>query len=261
MGEKKTVTQEIRGHVLLMGLNRPRKMNAFNLRMLRELGEAIERFEADDELRCAVLFAHGDHFTAGLDLAEVGPAVARGEDIFPADRIDIVDLTGPRRAKPLVCAAQGYCLTAGLELLLAADIRLGASDLRIAQMEVKRGIMPFGGATLRLPQVAGWGNAMRYLLTGDEFDAQEALRIGVLQEVCEPGKLLERALEMAERVAAQAPLAVREILRSARLPFEQGRLALIEILNDQVRKLMTTSDAAEGMLSFIERRQARFEGK
>jgi enoyl-CoA hydratase len=261
MTKTETVTTETKGHVFLIGLNRPEKMNSFNLAMLRQLGRAIEAFEADADLRCAVLFGHGDHFTTGLDLAEVGPAVASGENIFPEDRIDIVDLTEPRRTKPLVCAAQGWCLTAGLELLLAADIRVGATDLRISQMEVKRGIMPFGGGTVRLPQVAGWGNAMRYLLTGDEFGAEEALRIGVLQEVVEAGRHVERAVELAEAVARQAPLAIKEIIRSARLAMEQGRQAAVDILDDQARGLMTSQDALEGMLSFIERREAKFTGK
>jgi len=261
MANGETVTTERRDHIVLIGLNRPQKMNAFNLQMLKELSEALADYDADDELRCAVLFGHGDNFTAGLDLTEVGPAVAQGKDLFGEGSIDIVDLTEPRRTKPLVCAAQGWCLTAGLELLLAADIRVVASDVRIAQMEVKRGIMPFGGGTLRLPQVAGWGNAMRYLLTGDEFDAQEALRIGIAQEVVPPGQQVERAVELAESVARQAPLAVKEILRSARLSLEQGRREVVELLDDQARGLMTSADAMEGMQSFIERREARFEGK
>ncbi|MBW1810951.1 MAG: crotonase/enoyl-CoA hydratase family protein [Deltaproteobacteria bacterium] len=261
MTASETVTTETQGHVFLIGLNRPEKMNSFNLAMLRQLGRAIEVFEADDDLRCAVLFGHGDHFTTGLDLAEVGPAVASGENIFPEGKIDIVDLSEPRRTKPLVCAVHGWCLTAGLELLLAADIRVGATDVRIAQMEVKRGIMPFGGGTVRLPQVAGWGNAMRYLLTGDEFGAEEALRIGVLQEVVEVGRQVERAVELAEAVARQAPLAVKEIIRSARLAVEHGPQAAVDILEGQARGLMTSEDAMEGMLSFIERREAKFKGK
>ncbi len=256
-----TISWEKQGHVLLLGLNRPEKMNSFNMPMLTELGEALQKFEEDDQLRVAVLFGHGEHFTAGLDLAQVAPAVAAGEALFGPGKMDVLDLTEPRRNKPLICAVQGWCLTIGLELLLAADIRVGARDVRIAQMEVKRGIMAFGGATLRLPQLAGWGNAMRYLLTGDEFGAAEAYRIGVLQEVVDPGQQLARAVELAESVARQAPLAVRETLRSARLANESGRQAALAILEEQARDLMMTEDAAEGMRSFIERRDAEFRGK
>jgi enoyl-CoA hydratase len=256
-----TLTTETRGHVLLIGLNRPAKRNAFNLRMLRELSDAYTAYQRDGELRCAVLHAHGDHFTGGLDLAEVGPAVAGGQELFPAGQIDPLDLGEPRRTKPVVCAVKGWCLTIGIELCLASDIRLAAEGTRFAQIEIKRGIMPYGGATLRLPQVAGWANAMRYLLTGDEFDAAEALRIGLVSEVTPPEALLDRAVALAETVARQAPLGVRESLLSARLAVEQGRAAALDQLMPAARSLMHTEDAAEGVRSFIERRDGRFKGK
>ncbi len=256
-----TLTVRSEDRVMLIGLNRPAKRNAFSLQMLRELAEAFTAFEADDDLRCAVLHAHGEHFTAGLDLAEVGPAVAAGQPLFPEGTVDPMGMDGPARTKPLLCAVQGWCLTIGVELLLAADIRLAARGARLAQMEVRRGIMPFGGATLRLPQVAGWGNAMRYLLTGDEFSAEEALRMGVVQEVTEADELLPRAIAIAATVAAQAPLAVRETLRSARVAAERGPGAARAILMEQARGLMATEDAVEGLRSFLERRPARFEGR
>lgn len=255
------LTLETRAHVLAVGLNRAHKMNAFNLAMLRELSEAFTAFEADPEARVLLLHAHGDHFTAGLDLADVGPAVASGAPLFPAGATDPLDVMEPRRRKPVVCAVHGTCLTIGVELLLAADIGLAASDTRLAQMEVQRGIMPFGGATLRMPRVAGWGNAMRWLLTGDRFDAREALRIGIVQEVVERDALLGRAWELAERVAAQAPLAVQAIRRSARLAMEQGTPAATEALLGQARGLFATADAAEGLASFLERRPASFRGR
>jgi enoyl-CoA hydratase/carnithine racemase len=263
MNDEPTVTTEIRGHVFLMGLNRPRKMNAFNLEMLRALSEAYTAYEHDDDLRCALLFAHGDHFTAGLDLAEVGPAVARGVSLFPEgdEEVDPLDLTGRRRAKPVVCAVQGTCLTIGVELLLASDIRLAARGATLAQMEVCRGIMPFGGATLRLPRLTGWGNGMRYLLTGERFDADEALRIGLVQEVVDPARLLDRGLEMARLVADQAPLAVRATRRAAQVAVEQGRDAALAALMDEARALFTTEDAREGVMSFIQRRKAEFTGR
>ncbi|TNF24832.1 MAG: crotonase/enoyl-CoA hydratase family protein, partial [Deltaproteobacteria bacterium] len=254
------ITVEERGHVLLIGLSRASKRNAFDLKMLDGLAHAFARYESGDA-RCAVLFAHGEHFTAGLDLAEVGPAMAQGAPLIPPGGVDPLDLFGRRRTKPVVCAVQGYCLTIGVELLLASDIRVAAEDTVFAQMEVQRGIMAFGGATVRLPQVAGWGNAMRWLLTGDRFDAAEALRIGLVQEVVPPGTQLDRAIAIAERVAAQAPLAVRATLASARAAVERGIPAALEGLEAEARALMTTRDAVEGLRSFVERRAARFEGR
>jgi enoyl-CoA hydratase len=256
-----TITTEVQDHIFLIGLNRPEKRNAFHIEMLRALSDAYTTYEEDPSLWCAVLFAYGDHFTGGLDLAEVGPAVASGRGLFPERGVDPLGLYGRRRSKPVICAVQGWCLTIGMELMMACDIRVAARSARFGQIEVRRGLMPFGGATMRLPELAGWGGAMRYLLTGDEFDAQEAHRLGLAQELCEDGEQLERAVALARRVAAQAPLAVQATLLSARAAVEQSHEVASYALMHQARMLMTTRDAAEGMRSFLERREGDFQGE
>lgn len=261
MSDDTTITTEVRDHLFLIGLNRPQKRNAFTLDMIRALSAAYGAYEDDPELWCALVFAHGDHFTAGLDLAQVGPAVASGEPLIAPGDVDFMGVMERRCSKPVVVAVQGWCLTIGLELLLASDIRLAAEGTRFGQIEVKRGIMPFGGATVRFPQMAGWGNAMRYLLTGDEFDAAEAYRIGLVQEVLPADQLFDRGLELAGRVAAQAPLAVQASLESARIAQEQGKDAAVARFMEQVTRLMGTEDAMEGMMSFLERRAAQFKGR
>ena len=213
MTDEKTVTIERDGHVLLMGLNRPDKRNAFNLAMLDDLSLAYGELDRNPELRCGVLFAHGDHFTGGLDLVDVAPTMGGGWQ-WPEGGLDILGLRGGV-SKPVVIAVQGYCLTIGIELALACDIRVAASDARFAQIEIKRGIMPTGGATIRFVRDCGWGNAMKYLLTAAEFDAAEALRIGLVQEVVEPGRQLDRARELAQTVARQSPLGVQATIRNA----------------------------------------------
>ncbi|MCZ7684670.1 MAG: crotonase/enoyl-CoA hydratase family protein [Sandaracinaceae bacterium] len=207
MTDRKRVRAEARGQLHLIALDRAEKRNAFDLRMLRELAEALTAYEDDAGARCAVLYAEGDHFTAGLDLAEVGPAVKSGAALFPEGMVDPLGLYGRVRQKPLVMAVSGWCLTVGIELCLAADVRVAADDARFGQIEVNRGIFPFGGATIRLPQVAGWGNAMRWLLTGDLFDAQEAHRIGLVQEVVPAGQHRDAAVAIATTIAARAPSA------------------------------------------------------
>jgi enoyl-CoA hydratase/carnithine racemase len=256
-----TVTLERDGHVLVMGLNRPEKRNAFDRAMLAELSRAYGLLERDDSLRAGVLVAHGDHFTAGLDLLDVAPSIAAGASPFPADGRDPWRLDGPW-TKPLVAGVQGRCLTLGIELLLAADIRVAAADARFAQIEVLRGIYPFGGASVRLPRDAGWGNAMRWLLTGDEFDATEAHRIGLVQEVVDDAAAVRvRAIEIAHTIADRAaPLGVRATLASAQLARSSGEAAAFERLQPEVARLFTTQDAAEGVQSFVERRPARFQG-
>ena len=259
--EQPRVVTERDGRVFHIILDRADKMNAFDLRMLRQLAEAVTEFESDESLWCAVLYANGDHFTAGLDLAEVGPAVRDGAPLFPEGPVDVLSLHEPRRKKPLVMAVQGWCLTIGIELLLAADIRLAAEGTRFGQIEVNRGIFPFGGATIRLPEIAGWGNAMRWLLTGDKFDAEEALRLGLVQEIVPADELRDKAIEIARTVAKRAPLGVYATLRSSRTAQLEGTDAAVAELLVIARELMDTEDAAEGVRSFIERREGDFKGR
>ena len=175
---------------MLIGLDRANKRNAFDLPMLDDMCLAYGEFERDSEARVALIFAHGEHFTAGLDLANVAAQFAAGWQIPDGGCDPWGVFGGPRVSKPVIVAAHGYCYTIGIELMLASDINLCASNTRFAQMEVQRGIFPFGGATLRMHQTAGWGNAMRWLLTGDEFDAHEAYRLGLVQEVLASEELL-----------------------------------------------------------------------
>ena len=257
-----SVTVQRDGHVLLIGLNRPAKRNAFNTAMLADLSRAYALLETDDELRVGVLFAHGEHFTAGLDLVDLAPTIASGQSPLPDDGRDPLRLEGDW-TKPIVAAAQGRCLTVGIELLLAADIRIAAATTRFAQIEILRGIFPFGGATMRLPRLTGWGNAMRWLLTGDEFDAAEAYRIGLIQEVVpDADAALARAREIAHTIADRcAPQGVAATLASAHTARDHGDHAAIEGLRPEVTRLFGTADAAEGVQSFIERRDAKFVGR
>jgi enoyl-CoA hydratase len=263
MNEQSTITTERRGHVLLIGLNRPAKRNAFTLQMFEELALAYGELERDPELRCGVLFAHGDHFTGGLDLAQVAPAVIDGGGLpVPEGGRQPWRIDGEPWTTPIVCAVQGWCITIGIELMLAADVRIASADTRFAQLEVQRGIYPFAGATIRMPREAGWGNAMRWLLTGDPFDAAEAHRMGLVQEVVEPGTQLERALELAERIAtAAAPLGVQATLRSAHRAIAEGEAAAVAQMQADAVPLFASEDGAEGMRSFLERREARFTGR
>lgn len=256
-----TITLERDGDVLLIGLNRPEKRNAFNRALIAELSLAYGDLDRDPDVRCAVLFAQGDHFSGGLDLGDVGPTLVEGGWSFPEGGLDFMGVFTPPVSKPVEMAMQGRCLTVAIELALASDVRIAASDSRFAQIEVKRGLMPFGGATLRFVRDCGWGNAMRYLLTGDEFDAAEALRIGLVQEVVQPGRQLDRAREIAHTIARQAPLGVSGTLRNARLVTAEGERLAADRLLPEIKALAGSDDAREGVQSFIERREAVFTGR
>src|SRR6266496_3712100 len=259
MNQEGQITTEQHSDILLIALDPVAKRNAFDRAVLGALALAYAELEHDDQLRCGVIFAHGDHFTGGLELTQFASSL--GQFDYPEGAIDPLGLRGPRLTKPLISAVQGICLTVGIELMLAADIRIAASNARFAQIEIKRGLFPFGGATTRFPREVGWGNAMRYLLTGDEFNAAEALRIDLVQEVVETEQLLTRATELAQVVSAQAPLGVRATLKSARLAIAEGEEAAIQQFLPDLQEIMQREDIKEGIQSFIERRQANFKGR
>ncbi|MBG9389429.1 crotonase/enoyl-CoA hydratase family protein [Caenimonas aquaedulcis] len=254
---------EQRGALLLIGINRPAKYNGFTPRMFKELGEAYTRLDDDPQLRVGVLHAFGKHFTAGLDLPTIAPLMQRGEKAIPEGMVEPTDLGTPgyrRRTKPMVAAVKGITYTLGIELMLAADIVVAADDCRFSQLEVKRGIMATGGATLRMAERAGLGNAMLHLLTGDEFGPAEALRLNFVQKVVPAGQELEEALRIAEAIAGQAPLAVVATRLNVLKAIEQGPLeAMTDFIATQ-KRLSGSEDAAEGVRSFVEKRAARFTG-
>ena len=256
------ITVEKKGHLLLMGINRPDKMNAFDLEMFMQLAEALGKLHSNRELRCGLIFACGEHFTAGLDMVRWADVFKAGSfPELPEGFCDPFGLEDAKRVgKPLVMAVQGICYTIGLELMLAADIRIASSDTRFGQIEVKRGIYPVGGATVRLPEEIGWGNAMRYLLTGDEMTAEEAYRMGLVQGLTPPGKQYDRALAIAEMISEQAPLGVQASLLSARIARSEGPAKAVRRLLPDLQLIMKSDDAREGVQSFLERRKARFKG-
>ena len=262
MSDFERITVERDNHVLLIGFNRPEKRNAADLQLLTELSVAYGQLDADPELRCGLVFAHGDHFTGGLDLADVGPRIgADGLDITSQGGVNPWQVSGQQLSKPVVIAVQGTCLTLGIELILASDIAVAAASTTFGQIEVARGILPFGGATIRFPRAVGWGNAMRWILTGDSFDAAEAHRIGLVQEVVPDGEQYARGLELAHRVAAQAPLAVQSALANARAAVREGDAAAETALQPELVRLATSEDAAIGMQAFITRQPAEFVGR
>ncbi|QDL39193.1 crotonase/enoyl-CoA hydratase family protein [Rhodoferax sediminis] len=255
---------EVLEHVLLISINRPAKRNGFTPKMFRELGEAYTRLDDDPALRVGVLHAMGEHFTAGLDLPTIAPLMQRGEKAVPLGLVDPLNLGMEgyrRRTKPMLVAVKGITYTLGIELMLAADIVVAADNCRFSQLEVKRGIMATGGATLRMAERAGLGNALLHLLTGDEFGSAEALRLNFVQKVVPAGRELDEALRLAQTVAAQAPLAVVASRLNALKAVEHGPLVAMHEFIPVQRRLANSIDAAEGVRSFAEKRPARFSGR
>ncbi|HVL59614.1 MAG TPA: crotonase/enoyl-CoA hydratase family protein [Burkholderiaceae bacterium] len=248
------------GDVLAIGIDRPSKRNGVTPEMARALADAYGELERDPSLRAGLLYAEGAHFTGGLDLPRWGQILRSGGSLWGDGGIDPFDLREPRRTKPVVAAVQGICFTLGIELMLAADVVVAADDCRFSQLEVKRGIMATGGATFRIAERAGTGNAMLYLLTGDEFDSATALRLNLVQRIVPAGRQFDEALAIAQRVAQAAPLAVRATIANARLAREHGPQAAIAEFAQVQARLAASDDAREGVAAFVERRAARFRG-
>ena len=161
----------------------------------------------------------------------------------------------------MIAVVQGLTLTIGIEMMLAADIVVAADTARFCQMESKRGIAPLGGAHFRFLTRTGWGNAMYHLMLCDEFDAQRALQIGLVQEVVPFGKHVERGMELAQRIARNAPLGLRAMKEAALRYIAAGEAAAVAAIPTVRERVMPSADAAEGIRSFVERREARFEGR
>lgn len=243
--------------VLVMTVDRTERKNAFTPKIVTELAEALTRLDEDPSLFVGVLTFAGDHTTAGLEMPLFfGPDGSTGQ---PEDAVDPYGL-GRRLRKPLVTAVQGITFTIGIEIALAGDLIVAASDTRFCQMEPRRGLAPLGGATVRYVQRAGWGNAMYHLLRADEFDAAEAHRIGLVQEVVEPGRQIDRAIELAAEIAACAPIALQHTIANARLALDEDEPTAIAAIPGMAAAVLGTSDFQEGIASFLERRPAAFKG-
>jgi enoyl-CoA hydratase len=259
---KSTVTLDrLPKGVLLIGIDRVDTQNRIDIPTFNALGQAYYQFEHDDDLRVAVLHGKGQDFSQGLDLASWGTGLRNGPFQAPPKFIDPVATSGPERTKPLIVAVQGHVTRVAHELFLAADVRIAAQDTIFNQGEVAAASFPGGGATVRFVREAGWGNAMRYMLTGDEWRADEALRMGLVQIVTPPGQQLDRATELAKQIATNAPLGIRAMLASAHRALSDGEKFALATLQPAFTGLLRSEDRQEYLRSQQEKRAPVFVGR
>lgn len=253
------VFHERHDRILKIVIDNPAKKNAFSPEMMLQLSEALTLLDRDDSLWVGVLCAAGNDFTAGLDMPKFFGPTATAQP-RPEGNIDPFGMANQCR-KPVVTAVQGIVYTVGIEMMLAGDLVVAADDCRFCQMESRRGIAPLGGAHFRFISRAGWGNAMYHLFLCDEFSAAEAHRIGLVQEVVPAGRQVERAMELAAVIARNAPLGIQVTKEAGRKFIEAGEQAAIAYVPKIRDRVLTSADAAEGIKSFVERRQAVFQGR
>lgn len=244
--------------VLLVTLNRPRKLNALSPALLGQVRALLSSAEQDANIRCVVLTGSGKAFCAGADIDDM---MQRGLDAY----LDPQKLAGLAAveffSKPLIAAVNGYALGGGLELAMLCDFII-ASDIAVfGQPEINLAAFPGDGGTQRLPRFIGKPLAMKMILTGETIDAHQAERAGLVQEVTAPDRLLARATELAARIAAKAPCALRLAKQAVQQVYEVPLSAGLKFEQDATRQVFATEDRAEGLRAYAEKRTPRFEGR
>jgi enoyl-CoA hydratase len=253
------IRTEVHGRIFKIIIDNPAKKNSFTPQMMAQISDAVTELDRNENYWVGVVCAEGTDFTAGLDMPRFfGPKAEKVES--PPDNIDAFALKG-RCRKPIVTAVQGIVYTIGIEMMLAGDIVVAASDSRFCQMEAKRGIAPLGGAHFRYLTRAGWGDAMYHLLLCDEFDAARAHKIGFVQEVVEPGKQVARAMEIAHTIAKNAPIGIQVTKEAALKYIEAAERIAIDYIPKIRDRVFSSQDMIEGIQSFVERRAANFTGR
>ena len=256
-------TVERRGQVVLIGINRPDVYNRFDPETQHALAVAFTGYEHDDSLRCAILFGHGPNFSRGIDVDAHKATIGQAP---PANNESLVSYTGTnakkRLTKPFIVVTHGDCWNAAHELHLGADIRICSADVRFGQDENTHGRFPGGGSTVRFPREVGWGNAMRYMLTGDHWGAQEAYRMGEVQEIAPTrDAAIEAALRIATKVAACGPLGIKATLESAHLAIDSGEIEAFAQMGKAYNALYSTRDFQEGRDAEAQNRPPVYVGK
>ncbi|MEQ5843916.1 enoyl-CoA hydratase-related protein [Paraburkholderia acidicola] len=256
------LTVERRGAIALFGINRPHIQNRVDPATFIALARAYYDYDHDPSLRAAILFGHGDDFSRGIDVNAFKALAGTGKPLISGN--NVIDPLAKTRhlTKPLIVVVHGDTWNMGHELHLVADIRIAAANTRFGQDENTHGRFPGGGSTVRFVRDAGWGNAMRYILTGDHWSADDAYRMGVIQEVAPTQQAaLERGIAIATKIAACGPLGIRTSLASAHLAIDTNEAASLAQLDAQYGALYRTQDFQEGRNAEAEGRAPVYQGK
>ncbi len=261
--EFEKIIYEKDGRIALITINRPERLNAIDPQTSYELHSAFSDFRDDEELWVAILTGSGERaFSTGNDLVVMSQARSGGGDQPRARPAPFGGITRDFECwKPIIAAINGYCLAGGLEIAASCDIRVAAEHAQFGVPEVTRGIIPGASGTQRLPRMLPKGIALELLITGARFDAQWALRYGLVNYVVPADQVLPKARELAQTICENGPLAVRAVkesaLRGLELPFEEGLKQEIEFS----RKVIATEDAREGPLAFAQKRKPEYKGR
>jgi enoyl-CoA hydratase len=253
-----TIKTETRGAVTLVTLNRPKALNALNQTLIKELGDALDKYQADPDVRCMIVTGSEKAFAAGADIKEMQPynaVSAYVENLLgDLDRI-------PRTRKPIIAAVAGYALGGGCELAMMCDFIIAADTAKFGQPEINLGVVPGGGGTQRLTRFVGKSKAMDMCLTGRMMDAEEAESCGLVSRVVPAEELLGVAFEAAEKIAAMSLPAVMMTKEAVDRAYETTLAEGIRFERRMFHNSFGTEDQAEGMQAFIDKRSANFRNR
>ena len=262
------VLVEANGPVLTVTLNRPEKRNAVNSEVMCRLYDAWNQLDQDDDLRVAILTGRGNTFCAGMDLSEIGKLGTGKPENEYMERVmqEPAVIYGAwlktyRPTKPVILAAEGFARAGGTEILQGTDIRVAGESAMFGVTEVQRGLFPMAGSAVRLRRQIGYAVAAEMLLAGEDLPAPRALELGLINHVVPDGQALNKAQEIAERIAANGPLAVRAILATLRETETLSEEEAFAIEQQHGMKVMGSEDAREGPKAFLEKRPPVFQGR
>lgn len=258
--KKGRINRKLIQNIFFIDIDRPTKMNGFTPYMFEEIAKAFTEYERNNNALCAVVYTSGENFCAGMDLKEMRGLLEKNDHSYINNNkyVDPLGLNGSVRSKPLIVAVSGVTFTYGLELMLAADIAIADINTTFAMLEVKRGLLMTGGATIRFVERAGWSNAMKYLLTGLKFDGDEAIRMNLVQELHLKENLFTRAVELANLICSASPCAIKEVIKNSRIAQYDQKKAIKEF-NKVQNKLIKGNDFKEGLKSFLQKRTPNFK--
>jgi len=254
------ILEERQDRVVLLTLNRPEVMNSFNFALLRELGEKVELFQWDPEVRVIIITGAGKAFCAGADLKERAtmPEDQVRKFIFTLRSLfTFIELMN----KPVIAAVNGIALGGGTELALACDIRIASESATMGLTETRLAIIPGGGGTQRLPRIVGRGKAKELIFTGRRVDAKEALEIGLVNKVAPAGKLIDECLEMAAMICEAGPIAITQAKYAVNYGCEVDLHSGLAIESNAYWVTIPTEDRMEGLTAFREKRKPVYKGK
>jgi enoyl-CoA hydratase len=251
---------ERRAPIALITINRPDKLNALNIATRKELADTLDELRNDDEVRVVVITGAGEKaFVAGADISEfAGRTAIEQRAVMKARNIFTAAEDFP---KPLIAMINGFCLGGGCELALSCDIRIASDRARFGQPEINLGIIPGGGGTQRMTRLIGEGKAMQLVLTGEMIDAQEAHRLGLVNEVYPAAELETKTMELAHKIAEKSPVALAmaktSVKNAARTNLREG----LEREIDLFALCFSSEDKEEGVRAFLEKRKPQFKGR